>query len=151
MYPRNTVLHVSPWVPLYLVPPRLYFTMAGPQLWDGRCFRAHMMCLIQNGMYYHGPVSVFALTFHSFHPPFCLPKAHLASLPPLLRLQHLRYWALHIPLHHMPKTFYYLINIVVKAQTLPFTSCMADLLNGMCPLGNISYFLLVFLLRLVSP
>ena len=44
----------------------------------------------------------------------------------------------------MPKTFYYLINIVVKAQTLPFASSIADLLNGMCPLGNISDFLFVF-------
>ena len=70
----------------------------------------------------------------------------LASLPPLLPLRHLRYWP-HISLYIvMSKAVYSLINIVMKTQTLPFTSSIADLLNGMCPLGNISYCLLIFLL-----
>ena len=91
------------------------------------------------------------LTYPVFHPPCCLTNTHL-SHPNSLFESNTSVIGPYISLSiTMPKTFYYLINIVVKAQTLPFTSSIADLLNGMCPLGNISYFLLAFPPRLVSP
>ena len=87
---------------------------------------------------------LFVLTYPVFHPSFCLPNIHLPHsnsffesntcvIEPYISLS-----------TTMPDTFYHLINTVVKAQTLPFASSIADLLNDMCPLGNISDFLFVF-------
>ena len=99
MYPHNTVLRVSPWVLLYPVPHRSYFTMDRPQLWDGRWFRAYMV-FSANGMYHHGPAPVLVLTFPAFHPPFRRLNTHFASPALLLRLQHLHYLASHISVRY---------------------------------------------------
>ena len=95
--------------------------------------------------------SIFALTLPVFHRPFCLLDSHLPHPNSFFKSNTCvigPYTSLSIT---MPKTFYYLRNIIVKTQSLPFASSITDLLNGMCPLGNISYFLLVLLLRLLSP
>ena len=104
-----------------------------------------------NGTYHHASASVFAFTFPVFHLPFCLLDSHLPHPLPFFGsntcvIEH--YMSLSVT---MAKTVYYLINIIVKTQTSPPASSITDLLNGMCPLGNISYFLLIFLLRRVSP
>ena len=94
---------------------------------------------------------IFSLTYPVFHPPSRLLNTHLPHPHSLFDPNTCIIWP-HISLSVItPKTVYYLINIVVKTQTSPPASSITDLLNGMCPLGNISYFLLVFLLRLVSP
>ena len=93
-----------------------------------------------NSTYYHGSASVFALTFPVFHPLFGLPNVHLPHSHPFFRPGTCVIGP-HISLYIvMSKTVHSLINIVMKTQTLPFASSIADLLNGMCPLGNISYF-----------
>ena len=84
-----------------------------------------------------------------FHPPFHRLNTHL---PHVFFDFNTCIFGPHISLSIVtPKTAYYLINIVMKTQTLPFASSIAVLLNDMCPLVNISYFLLAFPLRLVSP
>ena len=103
------------------------------------------------GMYYHGPVSIFALTFPIFHPPFFLLNTHLHHPRSSFNSNTCVIGPHTSLLTTIPKTAYHLINIVVMTQTLLFASSIADLLNNMCPLGNNSYIRLTFLLRLVSP
>ena len=94
---------------------------------------------------------IFALTFPVFYPPSCLPNAHLPHSHPFFDFNTCVIGP-HISLYIvMSKAVYSLIAIVMKTQTLPSASSIAGLLNGMCPLGHISYFLLAFPLRLVSP
>ena len=91
------------------------------------------------------------MTYPVFHPPCCLTNTHLPHSHPFFDFNTCVIGD-HISLYIvMSKAVYSLIAIVMKTQTLPFASFRADLLNGMCPLGNISYFLLAFLLRFVSP
>ena len=99
-----------------------------------------------NGTYYHGPAPVLALTFPAFHPPFRQLNSHLPHPHSFFDSNTCIIWP-HISLSVITlKTVYYLINIVMKAQILPFASSITDLPSGMCPLGNISYFMLVLLL-----
>ena len=92
-----------------------------------------------------------ALTYPIFHPPCYLTNAHLPHSHPFFDFNTCVIGP-HISLYIiMSKVVHSLIAIVMKTQTSPPASSIADLLNGMSPLGNISYFLLVFLLRLVSP
>ena len=96
--------------------------------------------LNMNDVYYHCLASNLCIDLSCFLSTFVFTERSLASLPPLLPLRHLRYWP-HISLYIvMSKAVYSLINIVMKTQTLPFTSYIADLLNGICPPGNIPYF-----------
>ena len=151
MYPRTMVLRMPP--PLGTTAP----DTTPPVFQHGQAPVVGQMMVEgtyevfnTNGTYYHGPAPVLALTFPAFHPPFRQLNSHLPHPHSFFDSNTCIIWP-HISLSVItPKTVYYLINIVVKTQTSPPASSIADLLNGMCPLGNISYFLLVFPLWLVS-
>ena len=102
-----------------------------------------------NGTYHHGLASDICIDLPCLPPTFLCIELSPALPLSLFRLQNLLHWASHIPAHHCAEDCLLSHGHRCEDSDAPFHISLANFLNGMCPLGNISYFLLVFLPWLV--